>query len=352
MYRLVGDLPLLFFNFVPCNELTAMSGISLFSHFIFFQDLDQGYVDDVDTRKLFETGVSAMLKSLDPYTEFEGKQEASDLNESVSGKYGGIGLVISGTNIPPKPAASSLNSISSDNNKGNNKNKILPNDAVNDNMRLLDDDTIALDDDGEEDEDLLGGLGMSNQALSQKRREDQKAYEKAVERGIRVVNAFEGYAFDYGMRPGDKLVAVDDWRIEPGTSVEEVRNRLRGEPGSTVDITFQRDGVEGENKVTIPRTVVQIADVKLATMIGDPKDGIGYIQLSGFSADAGREVRNAIFALQQVAENASNGNQSLQVRTLVAFAFVNSSYHFMKMNGNSDLDSFFSCVGSNIRFAW
>ena len=70
-----------------------------------------------------------------------------------------------------------------------------------------------------------------------------KAYEKAVAKGIRVVNAFEGYAFDYGMRPGDKLVAVDGWEIEPGTPVEEVRNRLRGEPGSSVEIAFERDGV-------------------------------------------------------------------------------------------------------------
>lgn len=296
-------------------------------------------MDDVDTRKLFETGVSAMLKSLDPYTEFEGKQEASDLNESVTGKYGGIGLVISGTNIPPKPpsSVSSIKSVSSD--KGNNK--ILPNEAVNDNMRLLDDDTIALDDEWEEDEDLLGGIGMSNQALSQQRREEKRAYEKALERGIRVVNAFEGYAFDYGMRPGDKLLAVDDWRIEPGTSVEEVRNRLRGEPGSTVEITFQRDGVEGENKVTIPRTVVQIADVKLATMIGDPKEGIGYIQLSGFSADAGREVRNAIFALQQVAENASNGKQSLQVRTISILPCDESYFSLCWMKGNLTYSHYF-----------
>jgi C-terminal processing protease CtpA/Prc len=194
--------------------------------------------------------------------------------------------------------------------------KILPKEALKDNMRLLDEDTIALDgDDDDDDEDLLG-VGMSSQSLSQRRREELKAYEKAVARGIRVVNAFEGYAFDYGMRPGDKLLAVDGWSIEPGTPVEEVRNRLRGEPGSSVEITFQRDGVEGENKVVIPRTVVQIADVKLATMIGDPKEGIGYIQLSGFSADAGREVRNAIFALQRVAEEASSGKQSLQVRII------------------------------------
>merc|ERR1740124_973393 len=64
-------------------------------------DLDRGYVDKVDTKKLFETGVNAMLRSLDPYTEFEGKQEAAEMTESVTGKYGGIGLVISGA-VPKK----------------------------------------------------------------------------------------------------------------------------------------------------------------------------------------------------------------------------------------------------------
>lgn len=54
--------------------------------------LDLGYVDKVDTKKLFETGSGAMLRSLDPYTEFEGKQGAAELN---------IGLVISGA-VPKK----------------------------------------------------------------------------------------------------------------------------------------------------------------------------------------------------------------------------------------------------------
>ncbi len=59
-------------------------------------DLERGYVEEVDTQKLFETGISAMLKSLDPYTEFEGKQQAVELTESIGGQYAGVGLVISG----------------------------------------------------------------------------------------------------------------------------------------------------------------------------------------------------------------------------------------------------------------
>lgn len=265
--------------------------------------MDQGYVDDVDTKKLFETGVSAMLKSLDPYTEFEPRQEAQDLTESIRGRYGGIGLVISGSTIP-KPVIESAKSA-----KVEGGSKLLPKEAMKDNANLVDDDTIAYDD-SDDIEDMAS------------RKETMKAYEKAVAKGIRVVNAFEGYAFDYGMRPGDKIVAVDGWEIEPGTSVEEVRNRLRGEPGSSVEIAFERDGVKGVNSVTISRRVVQIADVKLATMVGDPKEGIGYIQLTGFTSDAGREVKNAIFALQQAAEDATGGENSLQVCFIYVFSTV------------------------------
>lgn len=62
----------------------------------------------------------------------------------------------------------------------------------------------------------------------------------------------------------------------------------------------------------MPRTVVRLRDVKLATLVGKPSDGIGYISLSGFAASAGNEVRGAILALEQAAEDASNGEHSLK----------------------------------------
>ncbi len=199
--------------------------------------------------------------------------------------------------------------------------KILPQDALDDNARLKDGDNtssssssgIVLDDD-EDDEDVINDA-FERARIAKRRKEEQRA----AERGIRVVNAFEGYAFDYGLRPGDKLVAVDGWRFDDGVTVEDVRNKLRGEPGSNVDITFEREGVKGENTVSIRRSVVQIQDVKLASLVGKPENGIGYIQLTGFTADAGREVRNSIFALQEAAERASGGDRSLQVSTRLMF---------------------------------
>jgi len=136
--------------------------------------------------------------------------------------------------------------------------------------------------------------------------------QKAKDKGVRVVSAFEGYAFDYGMRVGDKLLAVDDMTLTPESTVEDVRNSLRGEPGTTVAISFEREGVDGVQVVSMPRAIIQIRDVKLATLIGKPQDGIGYVSLSGFASNAGQEVRQAIFALERASEDATNGDQGLQ----------------------------------------
>lgn len=310
----VGVIFALTVIFVPVyNEVDRLSEpVTLFETIL--ADLETGYVDDVDTKKLFETGINAMLRSLDPYTEFESRQQSQELNESIRGQYGGVGLVISGSTLP-KPTAAVESSNVRSTSAPQEGSKLLPQDALDDNARLKDGDStsssssssgIVLDDE-EDDEDLINDE-FERARIAKRRMEEQKA----AERGIRVINAFEGYAFDYGLRPGDKLVAVDGWRFDNGATVEDVRNKLRGEPGSDVDITFEREGVQGENTVTIKRTVVQIQDVKLATLVGKPENGIGYIQLTGFSADAGREVRNSIFALQEAAEIASGGDTSLQ----------------------------------------
>jgi C-terminal processing protease CtpA/Prc len=133
-----------------------------------------------------------------------------------------------------------------------------------------------------------------------------------MEDGIRVVSAFEGYAYDAGLRVGDKLIAVDDFQIKPTTGVDEVRNHLRGEPGTPVTITYLREGVGGETNepqtISMQRAVVHIPDVKYYGYIGDPKDGIGYIDLSGFANDAGREVRYAIRVLQHGADMIARSN--------------------------------------------
>jgi hypothetical protein len=64
---------------------------------------------------------AGMLRTLDPYTEFENVEQALELQESVSGQYGGVGLVISGDRLP---------AIDKRTGKGTSKGGIVPPPAI------------------------------------------------------------------------------------------------------------------------------------------------------------------------------------------------------------------------------
>lgn len=52
------------------------------------------YVEEVDAEKLMRKGINGMLASLDPYTKYRSKPEAEEFKSALSGKFGGIGLVL------------------------------------------------------------------------------------------------------------------------------------------------------------------------------------------------------------------------------------------------------------------
>jgi len=66
---------------VKSAEERVRESVSLFDNIL--TDLRLGYVDEIDPKQLFETGVGAMLRSLDPYTEFENYKAAKEIQESV-----------------------------------------------------------------------------------------------------------------------------------------------------------------------------------------------------------------------------------------------------------------------------
>lgn len=59
-----------------------------------YRKLDLFYVDTLDAEKLIQTGIDAMLSSLDPYTEYYADEDIGDLKMMTTGKYGGIGSII------------------------------------------------------------------------------------------------------------------------------------------------------------------------------------------------------------------------------------------------------------------
>lgn len=59
-----------------------------------FKEVNAFYVDEVEPRKLIETGIHGMLESLDPYTDYIPEEELEAFSIQTTGQYAGIGALI------------------------------------------------------------------------------------------------------------------------------------------------------------------------------------------------------------------------------------------------------------------
>jgi carboxyl-terminal processing protease len=191
------------------NDFEIAKNLELFSNI--FRELNTHYVDEVDPEKLMETGVKAMLKSLDPYTTYIPADEVAQFNSTITGRYGGLGVsVIQG----PKHIIISL--------------------------------------------PYEGGPG-------------QRA----------------------GLQVGDKLVSIDGFNVV-GATMQVMSERMRGRPGTSVNIEVLRDGQL--KTITVIREEISINNVPYYGMLeGD----IAYIILQSFSENAGKNVAAALESLEK-----------------------------------------------------
>jgi len=123
--------------------------------------------------------------------------------------------------------------------------------------------------------------------------------EKGVEgEYINVMGAMEGFAFQDGVRVGDKVLSIDGKDCKD-MSVTAASDLLKGPPGTKVLLSIERPGAKDLISMELQRRVVLLRDVPLATTLGGEEDGVGYIKLQGFSASATQELAYVITRLQQ-----------------------------------------------------
>ncbi|MDN4166174.1 S41 family peptidase [Cytophagales bacterium LB-30] len=63
-----------------------------------FREVNTYYVDEVNPAKLMQTGMIAMLESLDPYTNYIAEDDIEDYMTMTTGQYAGVGLLIGRVN--------------------------------------------------------------------------------------------------------------------------------------------------------------------------------------------------------------------------------------------------------------
>ncbi|TFE30099.1 S41 family peptidase [Cohnella luojiensis] len=95
-----------------------------------------------------------------------------------------------------------------------------------------------------------------------------------------------------GVEPGDALVGANGKTLKGKTSAE-VQSELRGAENSIVALSVSRNGKALKFKIT--RKSVQIPVVTTRLL----EKGVGYLSLSGFTSNAGSEVKNQLEKLEQ-----------------------------------------------------
>ena len=96
-----------------------------------------------------------------------------------------------------------------------------------------------------------------------------------------------------GLLPGDKILEVDGQSMK-GKKTDEVTDFLKGKAGTSFNLKIERTGAGILDK-TITRETIKVKNVPYHGVI---EDHIGFIKLTGFTQNAGKEVQDALIDLK------------------------------------------------------
>ncbi len=111
-----------------------------------------------------------------------------------------------------------------------------------------------------------------------------------------VTMIMEGYgAQKGGLKIGDQVVRIDDIDLSK-LSREESSQLMKGQVGTPVSLTVKRIGVDKPIRLEFKREKIKLNNVPFYGLVDSD---IAYIQLTDFTPDAAKEVKNAITILKE-----------------------------------------------------
>jgi carboxyl-terminal processing protease len=148
-----------------------------------------------------------------------------------------------------------------------------------------------------------------------------------VKRGLRVASVFEDTpAAEAGIEEGDVIVGVDGRSIA-GEPADAATARIKGPPGTEVELEVIGSGTGDAERITLRRAEVQVPAVQGALRRLDG-DRVAYVRLAGFSEGAHGELRHELErlygrgALGLVLDLRGNGGGLLNEAVLTASVFI------------------------------
>src|SRR5438105_4512778 len=83
---------LIAFTFPGDKYFEITKNLDIFASVV--KEVNANYVDEVDVKKLVDSGIGGMLQQLDPYTDYIPEEQSEAFSIQTTGEYAGIGALI------------------------------------------------------------------------------------------------------------------------------------------------------------------------------------------------------------------------------------------------------------------
>lgn len=95
-----------------------------------------------------------------------------------------------------------------------------------------------------------------------------------------------------GVQAGDLIIRLDDTPVK-GMTLNDAVKIMRGKPGSDIELTIVREGLDQPLKITITRDVIKVKSVRARLL----EPGFGYLRISQFQS---KTAENMIAAIEKM----------------------------------------------------
>jgi len=141
-----------------------------------------------------------------------------------------------------------------------------------------------------------------------------------------------------GIVAGDRIVMVDGKNVAgTGITTRDVQGLLKGEKGSTVEVTIKRRSSRNLLNFTITRDKIPVNSIDAAYMVNDR---IGYVKLSRFSHTTIDEFEHAMKSLREqgmedlILDLSGNGGGWLPVAVELSDQFLSGNKEIVRTEGS------------------
>ncbi len=114
--------------------------------------------------------------------------------------------------------------------------------------------------------------------------------------GVIINEPYEGLPADKaGLKAGDQILEIDDEDLR-NANVRDVSNKLKGTPGTTINILIKRPGEEKERVVPVVREKIEMDPITYSNIINDD---IGYFHFGSFTSKSSDRVEETVKDLKR-----------------------------------------------------